>query len=528
MINCNKKKSAIIKLLLFIGIILSFMCINTVTYATIRGDADSDDTVTAYDAYCVLTESINDPPSGGYPESTIQLIDMDCDTEITSYDAYKILKKSIEDLPTNYIMPEDYGAVGDGVTDDTDAFEICMNSNVPNVVLTGDYVINGPLSTTKEKHFYNGKIITKGSGTFRALTFRNTVSFKDTIFTSDRDEQGAEVHGATFQHTSNTFFVEVWDDDNSFEGCVFHNAITAIRGRISTGQGAEYVPQNLYVNNCRFTECKMPIQGLFAYTNVNNSSFRNNGDVYHGEHCVYIDTLGSKELNVRGCLIETYDSDSGAAIQIHGKSNAGNITTPPTINVENCRIYANGVVSSDFANVIATNVYFDSQFVKHDTEYDRDAFTITGGALHIESGYYNHLSFISKATFDAGVNSELNNVTCRIKKEVYNWRCYYPYNANNCTFINWGGSVLAANTTRLYGCIFTRDYPFVVGKYYIEVAASASAYIENSAFKSGDYDYIAGNSSGYLELKNCHYVNGFRSDATNYVEIGTIHEDIVD
>ena len=65
--------------------------------------------------------------------------------------------------------------------------------------------------------------------------------------------------------------------------------------------------------------------------------------------------------------------------------------------------------------------------------------------------------------------------------------------------------------------------------YKDELEASAegiSIYIEDSAFKSGDN--IAYNSPGYLELKNCHYINNIGLNVTNYQEIGTIAEDIVE
>ena len=529
MLNYNKKKNLVIKLLVFIGIILSFMCINTVTYATIRGDADSDATVTAYDAYCVLTESINDPPSGGYPESTIQLIDMDCDTDITSYDAYSILKKSIEDTPTEYITPEDFGAVGDGVTDDTAAFRQCMNSNVKNVILSGDYLITGYLSTSKEKHFYNGKII---SESYLPFTFSGTVSFKDTIIISYKDETGPAAHyltrGEVYQHTSSTNFVEVWGDNNSFEGCVFHNANAAIRGRISTGQGPEAVPQNLYVNHCRFTESKMPIAGYFAHANVNNSSFRNDGDLYSGEHCIYLETVGQEELNIRGCLVETYNTDSGSSFQVYGKNEIENLTTIPAVTIENCTIYSNSVVACDYANVVVRNVHFETQFIPRDESgnTDRTLFYVIEGTVLIDSGYFEHLGTVNDEMLNGSVILEANNATFRLKKEVISDRGAFPHIANNCTFINWGGWVVFDNT-RLYRCIFTRDLPHVTGNYYIGIYSSQlSVYLEECAFKAGDN--ISWQSPGYIELKNCHYVNNIGQYVTNYQEIGTIHEDIVD
>ena len=516
MINSSIERVSKVKIILLLGIIVCIFSITTKSYATIRGDSDEDSMITAYDAYLVLVESLEDPINGSYEESILQLIDMDCDTDLTSYDAYSILRKSVADNITDYITPEMYGAVGDGITDDTNAFQQCMNSDTKNIILTGDYLIKRTVTSTKEKNIYNGKIICNNDD-YRVFTFRNTVSFTDTIFVSDRSMTGTAAHGETFTRSSNTSFVDAWGDYNTFEGCVFHNALTAIRGRISTG--ATVVPENLNVNHCRFTECKIPIQGYFAHANVNNSSFKNDGDVFSGEHSIYLDTLGSVELNVRGCKIETYNSESGASVQIYGKSEVNQITITPAITIENCTISANGVVSTDLADVIVTNTYFEAQ------HQQRFVFTVEEGTLLINSGYYNHAYFISGSTMSGGVTPVANSCTFRIKKEITNDRCYYPYNANNCTFINWGGTV-ACDNTRLYGCIFTRDVVNVVGKYYVAVYNPQSVYIEESAFKSGDN--ISYNSSGYLELRNCHYINNIGTNVTNYQEIGTIHEDIVD
>ena len=500
-----------LKILLFISIIFFIISIKTTIYATIRGDADNDLNVSAYDAYVVLKDSLET----SFEESVLQLIDMDCDTDITAYDAYSVLKKSISDNVLDYVTPEMYGAVGDGITDDSDAFEMCMQSDKKNVVLTGDYLIQRNLTTSKEKNFYNGKILCQ-SVNYKVLTFSGKVSFNDTIFVCDRDETGTAAHNETFQHSSNTYFVEVWGQSGSFEGCVFHNALTAIRGRISTG--ATVVPENLYLNHCRFTECKIPVQGYFAYVNANNSSFKNEGDLYSGEHCIYIDALGSEELNVKGCKVETYNTESGVAFQIYGKEKYGTTTTP-IINIENCNVTANGIVSVDCADVIVKKTDFDAQ---HPQRY---VYTVEEGTLQIEDSYVNHAYFISYSTSTAGLNPVARNCTFRIKKEITNGRSYFPYNCYNCKFINWGGYAVY-NNTRINNCIFTRDTSNVVGKYYVGVPEGISIYIEDSAFKSGDN--IAYNSPGYLELKNCHYINNIGLNVTNYQEIGTIAEDIVE
>lgn len=510
MMYCSKETK--VKFILSIFILFIIINIKTTIYATIRGDADQDINVTAYDAYLVLKNSLNN----GYGEAVLQLLDMDCDTEITAYDAYSILKKSIYNTDSDYITPEMYGAVGDGIADDTDAFEMCMQSTTKNIVLTGDYLIKRNLWATTEKHFYNGKILCQ-SDTYRNLSFAGMVYFNDTIFVCDRDETGVAAHQESFEHTSNTYFVEIWGEGGNFEGCVFHNALTAIRG-LMPSSGSTYVPEHVQVNHCRFTECKMPIQGRMQYLDINNSSFRNDRDVYSGEHCAYLDAYGAQELNARGCKVETYNTQSGAAFQINGKLAQGTTNTPK-INIENCNIIANGIVSSDYAEVVVKNTNFDAQYK------DRYVFGVAAGSLLIEGGYINHSNYLAYSDLQYQLNPIARNCTFRLKTEITNGRSYFPYTSTNCKFINWGGTAVYNNTT-VNNCIFTKDISSVTGGYYIGVPENTSIWLENCAFKSGDY--ISYNSPGYLELKNCHYINNIGLRVTNYQEIGTIAEDIVE
>lgn len=500
------KKAYLKFIVAFISFFLFYCC---PSFAAIRGDADNDKVVDAYDAYHTLRMSLND----SFEESQLQIMDMDCDTVISSYDAYCILKKSITEIQGEYVTPEMFGAVGDGLTDDSDAIEQCMTSDIENVILEGDYLITRTITTAKEKAFYNGTIICSGSG-YRFLVFNNKVSFYDVIMTSSRDITGTAAHGETFQHTSSMYFVEAWGNDSRFEGSVFHNALIAIRGRISTGQTT--VPENLNVFHCRFTECKIPIQGYFANSNIRDSSFRNDGDLYSGEHCVYLEQYLCDEMNISGCIVETYNTESGAAFQIYGKD--ADITTTPQLTIENCNVKANGIVSVHQADVSVLNTNFDAQ---HSSRY---VYTVDRGTLYINGGKINHAYLISCSSDTRDLNPIAENCIFRLKKDITNSRVVFPATCNNCVFINWGGYAGYA-VTDIEDCIFTRDYDNVVGKYYIGVPEGAELYVNNSNFRSGDN--ISYNTPGYLKLTGCHYINNIGTNVTNYEEIGIIREDIV-
>ena len=58
---------------------------------TIKGDADCDGTITAYDAYLILKYSTMTT----WTKEELDAMDVDLDEKITSYDAYCVLKKSV-------------------------------------------------------------------------------------------------------------------------------------------------------------------------------------------------------------------------------------------------------------------------------------------------------------------------------------------------------------------------------------------------------------------------------------------------
>lgn len=410
-----------------------------------------------------------------------------------------------------------FGAYGDGSTDDTDAFKKCIEADMKNVNLSGEYLITSTVSTEKDKSFFDGKILCEVNQE-RALSFDGNVSFYGTEFTSSIDTTGTSPHGETYEHTSNLDFVDVWGEKAIFIDCTFNNAKAAIRGRISTG--ATIVPENLYVSNCTFIECKIPVGGFFAIANIEKSHFKNSGDVYSGDHCVYIESYGAKELNIKECNVETYNSESGSAFQIYGKLEQQ--TTIPKMNIENCIINANAIASTDLADVVVSN----STFVAQRSKY---VFAVEDGSFLIEGCNMNFAKFISEATWSETQIPRViaRNSEFKINKELVTSgdRAMFPAESTNCKFINWGGYVYY-DDTKINNCIFTRDTDHVVGNYYISVNEGDGIHIENSAFKSGDN--IAYNSLGTIYLTNCYYTNEIGINVPNVIEEGTIREDITD
>lgn len=407
----------------------------------------------------------------------------------------------------SYLIPErDCGAVGNGSNDDTAAIKTCLDSNIKNIVLRGTYLISNNIETYKEKNIFNGNFLIQVQNGSRALSFRNIVRMNGTSFTSYIKRTGTSPHGETFNSTSNIDFVEVWGREASFINCKFNNALRAIRGRISTGSTA--YPETLYINNCEFIDSKAPVQGYFVNTVIENSYFKNNGDLYSGDHAVYLEAASTNSLIVRNSRVETYNTESGAAFQTYGKRSG---QSTPKINIVSSVINANGIVSADLADVSINNTSFVSQHT------NRNAIIVESGSVLIDNSKINHNLLMARYpnTLVIAKNTEfkLNNSS----------RAIFPTESINCTFINWGGYVVYP-VTKVTNSIFTRDTEHVVGKYYIGVGEGNAIYVDSSAFKAGDN--IAYNSPGTLSIKNSYFTNNIGINVPNVILEGNINRDV--
>lgn len=193
-------------------------------------------------------------------------------------DAINELDAEIADIDFPYIRPEDYGAVGDGVTDDRIAIQNMIDAADSNTVCffssSDGYYISDYIEIRNKKNliFYNGKFI---------LNIHPTPHWFD-IYDSD---------GITFKNcefTNSAQIIRLFTCENiTIEGCTF----------ISTGytiiQETGYISNNVIVNNNRFYESEnTPIEcncGV-GYTSknwiiTNNICVNDYNDSGLAEHC---------------------------------------------------------------------------------------------------------------------------------------------------------------------------------------------------------------------------------------------------
>ena len=248
-----------------------------------------------------------------------------------------------EKLPCNV---KDFGAKGDGLTDDTLAFQNAINSSLNVYIPNGEYVVNDTLNITNEHQTIfgesreNTKIIHKGTDPLIIISNGSVkierMSFKN--INSNWDE------GVCLLLVNNVCCYG-WYKDLQFEGfgkciefgdnnwmqnieyCTFKNS--------NIGISSGYASNHINVNRCDFTGLSSAINiistnkhdGALNY-NIENSRFEWN---YKG---IYIQTPGI--VNIKNNYFERHKS-----IMIHVDVYEGWEKSLYTLNLENNSMFCN-------------------------------------------------------------------------------------------------------------------------------------------------------------------------------------------
>lgn len=397
---------------------------------------------------------------------------------------------------SEYITPEQFGAKGDGKTDDTKAFEKCMKSAAKNVYLRNTYMITKNIVADSDKYIFaqpnhSASINCHIKNDTKGLTFPHDVTIENVTIYSELMRKSMSPHGEIYQRTSEISFIEVWNRNNKFINCDFYNGLVAIRGRKSVN--AKGIPEHIDVENCTFTECKIPIQGYSSHTRVHQSTFLNDGvffqclsrdegdapeyggDVYSGDHCVYIERYGCVDVTVTECDVKTLNSESGAAFQIYGSPREHDDI--PSLTVEGCTLHANGVASASAAHVMIKNVEF------HEQKDAKFIASVEAGSLTVmDSTFYHSYAFTYA---DSTVKPVAKNCKFYLDTSLTRERCNFPAESYRCEYINWGGNVRVEPTV-FSECKFTKTNAHVLGRLYVRNTEGYSVTFDKTTFSKGD------------------------------------------
>ena len=248
----------------------------------------------------------------------------------------------------NCVTPEQFGAVGNGTKDDTDAFKKCIASNYKIVCRKGAsyYVGALPLASNLFIDLNGASLISNGRHVFKSndstVTLENIYICNGYIRGTSENTDGLAVE--IYTHTKSLVF----------ENVVFSNMATSNSFIIGNHE-------NMVIRNCRFG-CKDDLGSdaiKINYSTVNNTfkdsltidscSFKyyKNPIQVRGKVSSYSGTVLNDAaldiINIHNCTgIRTLNNGNGTFLSVYGGC---------TVNVENCRVTNFGTFIQTSGNV---------------------------------------------------------------------------------------------------------------------------------------------------------------------------------
>lgn len=190
-----------------------------------------------------------------------------------------------------YVTPEMFGATGDGVADDTNALQQCIQ-NGANIILTGTYKISSPLSFNQRNNITmsGGKIVRSANQTF------NTIVGND---------------------ASNIHLVNITLDGNGNDRNMEYTWPMSIQAAIILASQCK----NIFVEKCKIVNHNYGVFILGADTNNENPSYENtsmNGVI---RDCVFHNCNAAIDTYGKGVTIEHNIFYGNTAMSVRAEGN---------------------------------------------------------------------------------------------------------------------------------------------------------------------------------------------------------------
>ena len=284
---------------------------NDIPDATITTDMLKDDSVTndKLAADSVSIEKISASSFDGMPtENSANLVDSD--------GIYQFVKMTIEDVKET-VSVEDFGAVGDGTTDDTTAFQAAVNSfaNGGNVMLTKEYyyianTVNIPSSVNVLAPMNNEKCpviyFRSGIGTvFNCIGAQNIIA---NVVITPIGKTFSDVDSAIVYNGTSAYNVDSKAINVSIMYCG--------KGIVIKGRNVDTI--NCLLSHCRYgIYCDIPTEANYLRgLNVQGTRFHGIGEelvngqtIYNSSAGFFIENDNRSNVTIQNCI-----SDQGAAI----------------------------------------------------------------------------------------------------------------------------------------------------------------------------------------------------------------------
>ena len=359
----------------------------------------------------------------------------------------------------NIVTPFTYGAVGDGVTDDTDSISKCLNSGMTAVLPEGTFYVTDSVVVSKPVTLIGagGKIKIKSHDSANVYTFNfndnTTIYGVEFISTHDNTTNGIN-QSLDNVACSNVQTIACRKAETlNIVNCTFKNMYIAV---FSNG-----IDKNTDVNieNCVFENVYSVIFSNKSNINVANCniSINENANVYY--HIAYPSQDGDIDyVKLVNNTVKYNPVKLNIATFISGNSSATIHQSIKNVIISNNDVENMRVLYMDQSNVNISNFTFDSNIFRYDT--------------NVLTGYVSIISFIG------------GNV-----------------NICNSTFINKTPNLyLTANleqTLSFYSCDFTNFY--IVGDSGLTVVQNNSINFNSCTFTVLSFSKITAN----VTFSNC-------------------------
>ncbi len=398
-----------------------------------------------------------------------------------------------------YVTPEDYGAVGDGSTDDTNAFSQACNSGKP-VVLTGGktYLIDTVTVTNPLIIIGNfATISTTASnalkGTFIIRANATSAIISDVNFTTTLGIDATGAHGETIANRSMRSCIASYGIEKlSIINCNIENYDNGIIGMTeSNDTNYTSVLSNLYVKNTRIVNTLMGISRHFRNVFMEECLIEEDTNAQSGEHCLYFLTDVLENAYVSSSTLVTAGSSSGSCVQFYPKNGEANANLVDGVyRIDGCTFIGDAYISVHgggkcyvTASTFKTDNYNTTNLRRQFAcPYNDDSFIdITGCSVNLE--------------LQDGLTEKVIYRGCSIYSNRVLSSRFALSKAYDCQFDNIGISV--AQDAEIIGCTFSASVS-VVGNYYVYVGSAITAStISRCVFNTGgNVSSIAYNSTG--------------------------------
>lgn len=396
-----------------------------------------------------------------------------------------------------YVTPEDYGAVGNGTTNDTNAMSQAFNSGKPVVLTHGKTYFVQQLTVTHPLMLIgnNATIATRSitveeynNGGQRMLIFDDTaieVYIKDVNFYTTADQTIYGAHGdrdAAIPNRSIRCAIAAYGVDKlSVINCTFTNFDTPINGqRHGNDTNYQYIANSFYLKDCRIHNSLMGAIGYFRHIVVDGCEIVEDANARSGEHCLYflIDVL--ETAIIANSAFYTHDGDCGSCIQFYIPNSTSTLPTgiKREYRIDGCLFFGDAYVSNSGGGkcYVSSCTMKTINYKSANRRRQFECAITDGGVIEVTDSVVN--LELQDRTDQALVFRNCNVYSTRLMGDRFSL-----YKAYGCQFDNISFNL--SNNGEIIGCSFGSSIS-VLGRYYLTVpSATTMSKVINCFFNAG-------------------------------------------